>query len=343
MAKIISCESVGEGSTYDLEVEHPDHQFYLANGVLTSNSHAVAYSIDSYWCAWLLTYYEPQWLCAYLESMIGNPDKRSRALGELRTFGYGIAQIDVNTATEKWVIAPDKKFMPSFKTVKGIGGKAIEEIMANRPYDGIRSMLWDANGKWRLSKFNKRCLDALIRLGAFESLECVGEGRTFDHYKHMHDVVVGHMDVLKKKGGRDAFDRLVEESRGEDDWTPREKIDAQVELMGYFDSALLIPPSARTKFDELGITPIDEHEGQTDIHWFVLLDTKRKLTKGGKPYQVAQVMGATGEQFRLFVWNTKQETEFKPYTAYFAEINASDFGYGTTLGKMKLLVDGGSN
>jgi intein/homing endonuclease len=52
-AKTSAIKSVkywGKGQTYDLEVDHPDHQFYLHNGALTSNSHAVSYCITTYQC-----------------------------------------------------------------------------------------------------------------------------------------------------------------------------------------------------------------------------------------------------------------------------------------------------
>ncbi len=84
MPKIKSYKSVGLQQAYDIEVDHPDHQFYLANGLLTSNSHAVSYAIDSYMCAWLLTHYEAEWLCAYVETQAGQPDKRSKAISELK-------------------------------------------------------------------------------------------------------------------------------------------------------------------------------------------------------------------------------------------------------------------
>lgn len=67
MAKIIAFEEVGECDTYDLEVEHTDHQYYLANGILTSNSHAVSYSLISFQCAWLFNYYPAEWMAAYLQ------------------------------------------------------------------------------------------------------------------------------------------------------------------------------------------------------------------------------------------------------------------------------------
>lgn len=39
MSNIKSVKTIGKARTYDIEVAHTDHQFYLANGVLTSNSY----------------------------------------------------------------------------------------------------------------------------------------------------------------------------------------------------------------------------------------------------------------------------------------------------------------
>ena len=85
MSNIVSVKKVERAQTYDLEINHPDHQFYLANGILTSNSHAISYAMDSFYCAWLLTHYEAEWLCSYMESMIGNTESRSKAISEIKS------------------------------------------------------------------------------------------------------------------------------------------------------------------------------------------------------------------------------------------------------------------
>jgi DNA polymerase-3 subunit alpha len=57
MSNIKSIKFIGKHQTYDLEVNHPDHQFYLSNGMLTSNSHAALYSMVSYRTAHLKCHY----------------------------------------------------------------------------------------------------------------------------------------------------------------------------------------------------------------------------------------------------------------------------------------------
>jgi DNA polymerase III alpha subunit len=188
VTNILSVEEIGEEETCDLEVEHEDHQFYLANGVLTSNSHAVAYGFTSYQCAWLMTYYEAEWLCAYSEYMLGDKDKRDRALSEVKEFGYKLEKVDINFSERDWTIGSDgKSFYPGFKTVKGVGESAIQEILDNRPYTSIENFLWDESGEFRHSKFNKKAVSALTSIEAFDSMNLVGKDRLFPNYKAMQE------------------------------------------------------------------------------------------------------------------------------------------------------------
>lgn len=51
--KIIQLFYVGEQQGYDIEVDHPQHNFMLASGLMTSNSHAVSYGLMGYYTAYL--------------------------------------------------------------------------------------------------------------------------------------------------------------------------------------------------------------------------------------------------------------------------------------------------
>ena len=66
MGNIKSVEFIGGGSTCDLEVGHDDHQFYMSNGMLTSNSHATLYSMIGYQTAYLKAHYPIEFLQANL-------------------------------------------------------------------------------------------------------------------------------------------------------------------------------------------------------------------------------------------------------------------------------------
>jgi len=134
MSKIISCEEVGEFDTYDLEVEHPDHQYYLANGILTSNSHSVSYSFISYYTAWLRYHYPTQFMCAILNSEDPNGDKIQEYIDECRKMGISLLPSDVNSSSYLNKVTGEKEITSGLSTIKGLGEKAVGSIVANQPY-----------------------------------------------------------------------------------------------------------------------------------------------------------------------------------------------------------------
>jgi DNA polymerase III alpha subunit len=338
---IATVEYVGDEDTYDIEVDHPDHQFFLSNGVLTSNSHAIAYAIDSYMCAWLLTHYPDQWLTSYLEAMSNNPDNKMKAFGEVRKLGYQIVPFDVNYALTSWTVLPGKKFMQSFLTCKSVGEVAAEEIIAGRPYASIEDMLWDKDGQWRLSKCNRKTLEALIKVEAFGSFDCIGEGKLFDNYHHMYEVIIEANELIKKTSkkdpcmGKSNFYELARRLRGTiDDWTRKEKAEFRVEYFGALDATTVADPDTIARLTEKDVMSIDKLEsGEEDIVWFVTTASVMKKTRAGKPYAQATVVGPSGKTFQLKIWNSK--TPLPDYSVYVAQVRKDDFGYSTVSFKLK--------
>lgn len=373
MSNIASITPIGIHQTYDLEVNHPDHQFYLANGVLTSNSHAVAYAIDSYWCAWLMTYYEEQWLCAYLESMSNTPDQRAKAFGEVKALGYQIVPIDINHAGLGWTVLPGKRLMPSMTSCKGVGTSAVEEIIQNRPYVGVDELFWNEDGSWRHSKFNKKALEALVKIGAFGSMDIIGDGKLFNNYRHMYETLFGsHVETVTKKSkgvevtedveldhsvlvkrnpksdpreGIKNFYELVRKGSDIPDWTASERAQNMVEVFGALDVIGMLDPKVVTTLEKKGIKSIDELEqGDPEIIWFVTVPTSHKKgaepttgilkkTKNGKEYVQIFGAGPTGKSHRINVWGGKELPD--AFSLFCAEVKRDDFGASTTQWKLR--------
>jgi DNA polymerase III alpha subunit len=307
-------------------------------------SHAVGYAFDSYITAWLMTYHQDQWLTAYLESMSNNPDDRAKAFSEIRSLGYKIVPIDINHAGSGWTILPGKQFMPSFTTVKGIGDAAVIEILEERPYKCIEDVLWDENGFWKHSKFNKRALEALINIGAFQSLDCTGEDKLFSSYAHMYEVIITHINDIKKRTskepqkGRQEFYRLAHELRDKvEPWSRRDLALKSIAHFGSLDVGALVEPQLLDVFVAKGVPNIDEFE-EPGVHWFVAGKSTQKTTKNKKQYTLLECMGPGGKIYRMFVWGTKQsDPQIEPYSVCFGEISKSDFGFATQRWKLRIL------
>ncbi len=335
LTNILSVEYIGEHETCDLEVEHPDHQFYLANGVLTSNSHATAYAIDSYLCAWLLKHHEPQWITAHLEANSSNDDARSKAFSEVRSMGYEIVPLDITHATKSWTVLPGKRLMPSLTSCKGVGETAVEELQTLKPFNSVEELLWDEDGNWRLSKFNKRSLEALIDVEAFSSLDCVGQGKMFSNYNHMHTVLIENMDQIKKSSkrepgfGKRRFFELINEHVNIPDYTRNERIEKQIKHFGTIDINTIVQPKVLKRLADKNVRPLDEYDGKNH-YWFCVTSVIPKRTKNNRNYLLLNGSGPSGKLFRIFMWSWDGVFTIEPYSIVAAEIAGSDFGYSTS-------------
>lgn len=333
-----------ELETYDLELEHEDHQFYLSNGILTSNSHAVAYAIDSWWTAYLLTYYEEEWLSAYIESMIVSPLKKAKAIGELKRLGYTISNIDINYADMNWTVLPGKRFMPSMISCKGIGETAVQEILERRPFKSIEDLLFNEDGTWRPNKFNRRSLETLIRIRALDSLGCVGEGKLFSSYRHMYEVLIENSDKIKKTNKKDPFigkKNMYELARTLgpiEEWTRKELVENEIDAFGNLDVLALVGPEILEKLEQHGIKSIDDlEEGDTEICWFCVKSQIMKKTKNGKAYVRMTIVGPSTKEINMNIWGARELLHIEEYTICLAEVKRDNYGCSTLSFKVKKL------
>jgi len=299
-------------------------------------SHALSYGINSYLCAWLLTYYEPEWLCAYVETQLNNPKEKANAISELKSFGYDFAKIDINKATDHWTIVEgDKKLMPSLLSCKDVGKTSIAELIQKRPYDDIYGFLWEESGEWRHSKFNKKNFDVLIKINAFDSLDCVGENKLFKNYAHMHKTIIGNWTLLKKKLKKDTFDSQCQKlddlaaETDDSDWDLNEKLEMYKELMGQTNLDLIIPKNIQKKLLSKGYNSIDAFPDDKEgaLCWFVVEDWIKRKTKYGKPYIILNVSGLSGRQDSIKIWDWDESVKFSKNTGYRAFVEQDNFGF----------------
>jgi DNA polymerase III alpha subunit len=315
MAKIISCEPIGEHQTHDLEVEHKDHQFFLANGVLTSNSHAYVYAYNSYHCAWLYTYYEKEWIKACLEK----DADQEKTINSVAQLGYVVRKPDINYCLiDEWQILGGKQCLPPLQAIKGIGKTGAEELVRIRipqVFQNLYDFFYEVNSetglfKWRWSKFNKKSIAALIQLEAFDSLGIIGEDNLFKNYRHMYEVVMNNFDLIKKgvitEGrGKKAvktnvfFPQLSGIENVPEDWTAKQKMDIQKELVGTFDKTLLFSQNQLQIINRFNLKCYTEVQDQWLPAWFIVDGVSVAKTSNGKPYLKMKISDGQGNSRTL--------------------------------------------
>ena len=302
-----------------------------------NKSHAVSYAINSYYCAWLMTYFEEEWITAYLEAVSSNPNKLSKAMSEVKKMGYSTTKIDINKAGKNWTSTGNKVLMPSFFSCKGVGEAAIEEILSKRPYTSVENLLWNDDGKWKHSKLNKKTLESLLKIRALDSLDWQGY---FHSYKQFFDCVSENWPALRKSTkknpfqGRDNLKELVL-NYNDEDWNIKQNMEFEESMLGTINVNNVIPDKLLDKFNELTILPMEEWQGR-NLYWLVAIKVMKKKTKNGKPYFLLEAIGSNGEKNRIFCWGTKEDSVLNPYSLCVAELDKSDFGFSTQFRKIKV-------
>lgn len=103
-------------------------------GYLFNKSHAVAYAMISYWCAWLKTYHPLHFAAATLQHQ-SDADKQIVALRELAMEGVEYVPVSAKHSTDRWRVAfvdGKEKLIGPVQTVAGIGPKMVAAIVGAR-------------------------------------------------------------------------------------------------------------------------------------------------------------------------------------------------------------------
>jgi len=273
------------------EAEDMWERFEYFSGYGFNKSHAVSYSAISFQCAWLYNYYPVEWMASFLDK---EPEKRKeRAINIAKSNGFEIVEADINTSSFVWEIDPndDKRLVQPLAGLKGLGDAAIEQIVANRPFNDIEEFLFHDDIVY--SKLNKKALDVLVRSGALNNLM---DGR-FTGRKHFWSVVAVDRVYSKKK-----FLENIEAYKDEGDFTNEEEIDNLTTLTGIFPMHLVMTEGVRTKLENYYVPPISEYDPELRLVWFIPREVIRKKTKNGKPYWIVAVIDSNSVLTKFRCW-----------------------------------------
>jgi DNA polymerase-3 subunit alpha len=300
-----------------------------------NKSHSVSYAINSHHCAWLFAYYPKHWIKACLEC---DPDLE-KTINVVRALGFLIRKPDVNLSeADDWNMLEDGSCIPALTSLKDVGITASEELARRRPDGGFKNVqdFFYEDGSWRWSKFNKRSLRSMMRMEAFDALDCVGEGKLFKNYKHMEDSLFNNWDLLR--GMRKKVMSLKEAAFAtpDDDWTAVEKMTNQKEIIGFYDKNLLIG-EYKEVLEEFKIKAIDEvpdNKAKKRV-WAVVEKVEQRTTVNRKPFLVVTVSGMSEVFYMFRVWDTSMaKTEYwkEGYVLVFNLSHSKEWGYNVPRG-----------
>ena len=129
-----------------------------------NKSHSAAYALITYQTAYLKKYYPIHFFASLLSFETNNTNKIALYIEEAKSLGIKTLPPDIQlsggdfTPTEKGILF-------GLNAIKGVGEKAVENIVSTRPFSNLEDFLERID----IGKVNRKVLEQLIKSGAMDS------------------------------------------------------------------------------------------------------------------------------------------------------------------------------
>lgn len=237
-----------------------------------NKSHSTGYAIVAYQTAYLKTYFPNQYMAAFLTFESGankvsdwipylEDCRRTRIIdpvtGKDVRVGVEVRPPDVNRSRAAFGVVFDTDEPRTsahghvrfgLKAIKGVGDKAIEQVIAERDAAGPFTGLFDFCERMPTGVVTRPMLDALIRCGAFDSvhtraarsaLVATIDAALAAAQKHAADKAAGQIALFggEPAGGGASIDRREAPLAKATPWTEPETLAHEKDVLGFFVSS----------------------------------------------------------------------------------------------------------
>ena len=135
-----------------------------------NKSHAAAYSLVAYHTAWLKQHHPAAFMAATMSSEMANTDKLQFFYQDARDIGLSFLPPDINQSDIRFRPVDPHTIRYGLGAIKGTGEAALRAILKARE-QGPFTDLFDFCRRVDKRQANRRVIEALIRAGAFDTLE----------------------------------------------------------------------------------------------------------------------------------------------------------------------------
>ncbi len=208
-----------------------------------NKAHSAAYGLVSYWTAYLKAKYPAEYMAALLTSVKDDKDKMAIYLAECRRMGIKVLPPCVNSSDANFTpVGTDIRF--GMTAVRNVGANVVSSIVATRAEKGEFSDFADFLRKVEAVVCNKRTIEALIKGGAFDSLNHPRRG-LINVYEPAVDAVldtkraeaIGQFDLFGSFGADEPAEVDVFAVRvPEGEWDKKVLLQFEREMLGLYVS-----------------------------------------------------------------------------------------------------------
>jgi DNA-directed DNA polymerase III PolC len=300
---IVAIEPCGEHDTYDVEMEDDGPKNFIANGIVSHNSHAYCYAYTAYQTAYLKTHEPQHFYSAALtvEARGGSKDRQTPQMRvgtlalEARRRGVQVLPPDVNHSQPNFVPEGATGVRFGLAAIKGVGMPDARLVAKHAPFSSIGDLVINTGIK-------RTALDNMVRVGAVP----------FGTRAALLDAIPDAQGLAKTKkipaGQKALFDAVGRTTTVPLKPLPEipgdEILAWEQERLGMFTSPLPLIESATCTLGELG-----DLVGEAVTTYGVIASMREITTKRGELMAFVAITDGTAQVDVVFfpqVWADKQ-------------------------------------
>ncbi|MGN6621473.1 MAG: DNA polymerase III subunit alpha [Sphingomonas sp.] len=299
-----------------------------------NKSHAAAYALLTYQTAWLKAHHAPEFYAASMSFDMALTDKLSVFVDDMRRLGVACLPPDVNASEADFSVEPlppssapvqagaqepdhgagDPEPLPeqehyavryALAALKGVGERAMEELVAERRANGAFASLGDIAKRIDPRLMNKRQLETLAAAGAFDTIDLNRPGiaaiseTILATAARLHDQrTSGQGGLFGESDAGGAAIKPLATAR----WTIAERMEQEKEAFGFYFSAhpvdrhrLLARMHGARNYAALGELPIPEGQRTGATMAALVEDARWRTSARGRRYMMATLSDSTGQ------------------------------------------------
>lgn len=237
-----------------------------------NKSHATCYSWVAYQTAYLKAHYPAEFMAANLTNNLDDMETISSFIEDAQKKNIQVLGPDINESGAHFTVNKEGNIRFGLAALKGVGSSAVDSITEEREANGLFKDIFDFVTRVNLRNCNKRCIEALVIAGAFDSFKEIHRAQFFVEDRPGHNFI----DLLISYAGKaqsgqqnqfSIFDMAEAEDIGPvnpdipdcEPWSVYEQIKKEKEVAGFYisghpldDYKVLISNFVKTPLDELG-------------------------------------------------------------------------------------------
>jgi DNA polymerase-3 subunit alpha len=269
-----------------------------------NKSHAAAYALVAYQTAWLKAHHRAEFYAASMSFDMALTDKLSIFVEDMRRGGVECLPPDLNLSHAHFTVETSA-VRYALGALKGVGEKAMEELVEERGRGGPFSSLEDFAARIDPRLLNRRQLEGLAGAGAFNALNAdraavfAGAETILAHAASAHDQrISGQAGLFGANSAEAAPIRLPRV----ESWSLAQRMAAERDAFGFYFSShpvdaakhLLAAHKVKT-YAELADVRIGEGERAGATMAALIEETRFRTSARGRRYMMATLSDSSGQ------------------------------------------------